>query len=79
MKTILNLQDCPHTRKYLAVEEGEYCGLISDIEDLTDMLPIVISRIEDDGDMLDVGKIMSYVINHLFEMQKELEKGGATQ
>ncbi len=79
MKTILNLQDYPHTREYLAVEKGEYCGLTCDIESLTDMLPIVISRVDDDGDMLAVGKIMSYVINHLFEMRKELQEGRAQQ
>lgn len=79
MTSILNLQNCPHTRQYLNVEEGEYCGLTSDIEGLTNALPIVISRVEDDGDMLEVGKIMSYVINHLFDMQQELKKGGVQQ
>ncbi len=77
MSKQIDLRDCPLTREYLDIENGN-CTLLCDIRSLTEMLPEVIMA--SDGSTFDLARVgieISYVIEHLKEMRDELKKGGA--
>lgn len=77
MKKQMVLQDYPHTWDYLNVSEGEYCGIVNDIADLQDILPIVLTATEapETNELMRSALIIGYVIGHLKEMKDEMEKG----